>query len=889
MDTADAEDLHAAGAAGVVTEVARARLRGDRPAARWLAAWMMAVATGAGAAPVSAQERPNVVLILADDLGRAEIGAYAQREIRTPALDALAARAAIFEAAYANAPVCAPSRCSILTGLHAGHCPVFENDEPNLPLEARDPTVGELLSLSGYHSAMVGKWALGGELDDGTPWNVQSAPWRVGFEDVLAMLDQEIAQDHYPDWLWSAAGGAAQLEPLPLNVGGARVSYAPDLFSERAIALVRTVPEPFFLYFATTLPHRELVPPPGSDADPLDADATYRAMVERLDTQLGALLEALASRGVEERTLVVFSSDHGPNAIDGHSLEAFTSQGGLRGQKRDLYEGGLRVPLLVAGPRVRPRRIDDPVMLADLLPTFTGLAGAATPPAIDGRSLVPLLRAEEGSTPLHDHLYFECNERRGGSEAPTRRAVRAGRWKWLESEDGPQLYDLERDPSERIDLAGSEPETLARLTALAALEEAPRAPVAAPVLRVTAHGRPPSRPLRAEGPTPLLVLDPGDVEDDGRSWPQRLEAPDLVATLDGPELVRAERSHLRFGPEGRDRVVVPSHPALAVFGRTFSLRVVFRLGRLAAAPGPDDRQWLVLAKPTGVHDDSASFGLLVQGGDLGCAAGSRQGCSGREIAVLFGDPRLEARPTVLPSTLTVDDDALHELVLRVDRGLGRLELVLDEERRESIAFLVSPGIASEAPVVLGAHHDARGRFEHGFVGELHRFVIAEGLATERDLRGLQRLAAPRHLRVELGSLPLDGGPSVPLRLESLAIPGAHWMRVEIELDDDAHASIEGETGSVLFGGDATDVQLRLRPPHAGRFAADLTVRALRGRAGTMVEGAPVRIHVRATVRDGPSPAQAPVVPGLARGLLCALLLVAALVSVVAWRSRRLRA
>ena len=836
-----------------------------------------------------AQERPNVVLVLADDLGRAEIGAHGQRRIRTPALDALAARGAVFDAAYSNAPVCAPSRCSILTGLQAGHCPVFENDEPNLPLESRDPTIAELLALAGYRSAMVGKWALGGELDDGTPWNVQSAPWRVGFTAVFAVLDQEIAQDHYPGWLWSADDASApHVEMLAGNADGARARYAPDLFSERALELVREAPEPFFLYLSTTLPHRELVPPPGSDADPSDADATYAAMVERLDAQLGALVAALEARGLSERTFVVFSSDNGPNAIDGHSLEAFGSQGELRGQKRDLYEGGIRVPLLVAGPGVTPRRIAEPVVLADLLPTFTSLAGAPTPPTIDGRSLVSLLRAEDlaRGAPLHEHLYFECNERRGGLEEPTRRAVRQGRWKWVRRGTHDELYDLDADPSERTDLASREPEIVSRLAAIAASDDEPRVAVAVPALRVLADGVEPEGPLRSEGPTPLLVLDPGDVEDDGRSWPQRLETPELVATLNGPELVRAGQGHLRFDRDGHDHVVVPSHPALAVFGGSFALRAVLRVGHLAAAAEPEERQWLVLAKPTGLHDDNASFGLLVQGGDLGCPEEAPHACTGREIVVVFGDPRLDpARPIVLTSTMTIDDDAVHELVLHVDRERGRLELALDE-RRESIPFFVSPGIRAEAPIVIGAHHDARGRFDHGFSGELHRFVLAEGLATDRDLRRLQRLSAPRHVRVDLGEVELGATPRVTLTLESLARPGAHWIRTEVELDGDAHATLEGASRAVLFSGDRRDLALRLAPVREGRFAADLTVRAARGRSGTMVEGAPVRVHVRGAVRSRAQTREPSVVPGLVRGLGLGAGVVLVVVSLAAWRARR---
>ncbi|MBN8611356.1 MAG: sulfatase-like hydrolase/transferase [Deltaproteobacteria bacterium] len=834
-----------------------------------------------------AQERPNVVLVVADDLGYAELGSYGQRQIRTPALDRLASRGVRFDQAYSSAPVCAPSRCSILTGLHAGHCVVFENDEPNIPLASRDPTIAEMLALAGYRGAVVGKWALGGELDDGTPWNVQSAPWRVGFADVLAVLDQEIAQAQYPQWMWAAGEG---VEPSLRVLGdgeGPGPEYAPDLYASRAVELVRDAPEPFFLYVPTTLPHRELVPPPGSGVDANDPDATYAAMVERLDAHVGAILDAIEARGIAERTYVVFTSDNGPNAIDGHRLETFASTGGLRGQKRDLYEGGVRVPLLVAGPGVAVRVEAEPVMLADLFPTFTGLAGAPTPEGLDGRSLVSLLRGpSDDERPLHEHLYFECNERRGGAEAPTRQAVRRGRWKWVRRGDRGELYDLENDPGETTDLATREPAIASELAALAAEEHATRPLAREPVLRVRANDEESPRPLRETGPTPLLLLHPDDVDDDGIAWPQRIEEPRVVATIVGPEVVRGDPGHLRF--DGDDRVVVPSHPALAVLGRSFSLRARLRVGALAEGPDRDARQWLVFAKPTGLHDVHASFGLLVQGGDLGCAPEAPHDCDGREIVVFFGDPRLDpARPLAIGSTLRIEDDAIHDLRVHVDRVEGVIEIVLDD-RRESIPFLVSPGIDAEAPIVIGAHHDAAGRFSQGLRGELYRLSIAEGRASDAQLTQLGRIGATRHVHVRLGEIARDSGAAVELALHSV-LPDAHWMRVEVALDGRVRARLEGDPIAALFGGDETRRRVILDTSREGRYAADLTVRATRGRTGTLVEGAPVRVHIRARV-VAPSLAAVPSGPSadaqLARGLGAGLAVVSLVVIAIAMRRRR---
>ncbi|GAB4201702.1 MAG: hypothetical protein OHK0013_14000 [Sandaracinaceae bacterium] len=862
-------------------------------------AWLVAV--GAGSAHAQ-RARPNVVLIVADDLGRAELGAYGQRTLRTPALDRLAAGSARFLQAYATAPVCAPSRCSILTGLHAGHCAVSENDEPNQPLSSRDPTLAEVLRAAGYESAMVGKWALGGELDDGTPWNEQSAPWRVGFDDVLAVIDQELAQDHYPEWLWRADAGRAQVLPLPENAESAAGRYAPDLFAARAVEIVRTAREPFFLYFALTLPHRELVMPP--DAPPLDAslsdqDAIYAAMVERLDAHVGALLDALEERGIAERTLVVFTSDHGPNEVDGHTGSSFGSSGLLRGRKRDLFEGGLRVPLLVAGPGVVGGVIEQPVSLADLLPTLSSLAGAPLPPGLDGRSLEPLL-ARTGERPIHPHLFFACNERRGGAEPPTRRAVREGRWKWVLRADGTELlFDLDVDPQEENDVSAAHTDVVARLREIARREETARPRATPPAVRVSLHrvgershasllGATQAESLRADAPTPLLSLAAEDVQDDGELWPQRLQEPAVVATLVDAEMVRApDGAFVRFARERASRVVVPAHPALAVGAWSLSLHARLRLTSLASEPSREERRWLVHAKPMGLGDVHVTFGVLAQAGDLGCPRDASTRCTGREIALVFGDPRLDpARPTVVVGTLAIEDEEVHDLVVRVDRVRGVVELGLDG-RRERVPFLLSEGIGAEAPILIGAHHDVHGRFGQGIDGELYALHLAEGLADDDELSRLEDLGAVRMLAADLGMLELGEEATVELAIESLPRPWAHWLETRVELDSSAPASIEGTLAPVLYAGERTSARLRVDTTRPGPVEVGLVVHALRGRTGALVEGAPVRVRLVAHVgARATSPARHGGLPAFARGLLVALVLVVAVVAALASRDRR---
>lgn len=819
------------------------------------------------------QPRPNIILVVADDLGPAELGAYGQRTLSTPRLDALAERSVRFVQAYSTSPVCAPSRCAILTGRHAGRCAVTENDEPNQPLASRDPTVAELLASVGYRAGVVGKWALGGETREGTPWNVQSAPWRVGFVDVFAVLDQALAQNHYPPWLWVAS----REEPptrriLTENERGARGLYAPDIFASRAVELVERAPEPFFLYVPFTLPHREFVAPPGEElrADFSPPDAAYAAMVARLDAHVGALLDAIERRGIAERTWLVFTSDNGPNAVDGHGIEIFDSTGGLRGRKRDLYEGGIRVPLLVRGPGLSPRVLDEPVALYDLLPTLTQLARAPTPPEVDGRSLVELFEGNRSARPNGEPLYFACRERRGGAEPPTSEAVRLGRWKWIRLRDREELYDLEADPAERADLSAREPALVERLRGLAQKASRPRAPWRAPVLEVRVEGRRPLPPerqraraaressrvasnedpvLEASRPpsaTPVLVLDPDDVEDGDRTWPQRLLDPPVVATLVNVEVIRGGHGTIRFDARRASHVVVPSHPALAVFGGSFTLRARVSLGSLAAGPFASERQWLLFAKPAGASDEFIVFGLLVQGGDIACADAPST-CSGREVVVVFGDPRLSpARPIVVTSGKRIEDSLPHEIVVRVDRARAEVAVALDGEE-ETIPFVFGEGITSEVPLFVGARHDAEGRIGEAFSGVLHRLALAEGLATAAEMRSIAQRGAPRHIALDLGAIPEGATHRLVIELASAPIEGAHWMETDVVLDEGVRATLEGPAQAILFAGEQREVFAILDTSRVGRYRADLTIRARRGRTGAHVEGAPVRVHVRAEI------------------------------------------
>ncbi|MFK4104594.1 sulfatase-like hydrolase/transferase [Streptomyces sp. NPDC019531] len=432
----------------------------------------------------AASGRPNVVVILADDLGYGELGSYGQKLIRTPRLDALAADGLRFTDAYAAAPVCAPSRCSLLTGLHSGHATVREN--PWGPggqgaLTERDFTFAEALRTRGYRTGAIGKWGFGPEAPD-----QPSHPNSRGFEEFYGYLTHHHAHGYYPEYLWHNG----TREEIPGNRGGAHEVYAPDLIEARALSFVDAHRnEPFLLYLAPTLPHAPSQDPDvGEYADrPWSGpDRRHAAQVTSFDTLVGKVTDRLTDLGLAERTIVLVTSDNGPHEEGGTDPEVFDGNGPLRGIKRNLYEGGIRVPLIAWSPRRIPAGTTDrPTPLTDLLPTLADLAGAPAPTDVDGLSLAPLLR---GGTDVarHDSLYFYRNHAgvtpladatdhgrgRRLAEALRRGDLKAVRFAPGQNRRVPddqwdvELYDLARDPGERDDLATARPAEAAALVRL---------------------------------------------------------------------------------------------------------------------------------------------------------------------------------------------------------------------------------------------------------------------------------------------------------------------------------------------------------------------------------------------------------------------------------------
>jgi arylsulfatase A-like enzyme len=433
-----------------------------------------AAASAADPAATPPPGKPNIVFILCDDLAQGDLGCYGQKLIKTPRLDRMAAEGMRFNQAYCGTSVCAPSRSSLLTGLHCGHCPIRGNreikPEGQKPLPEGTFTVARLLKDAGYATACTGKWGMG-------LFDTPGSPLKVGFDHFFGYNCQRHAHDYFPTYLYRDDKRFA----LPGNDGkpGPGKTYAQNLIEDDTLAWITANKDrPFFLYYAVTLPHGKYEIDdlgPYKDEPWTPEQKAYAAMVTRLDTDIGRLMDRLKELGIDERTLVIVAGDNGssfaPNSEIGKLFDQ--SMGGkLRGYKRSMYEGGLRQAALARWPGQVPagKVSDEPWAFWDFLPTCAELAGAKPPEGLrlDGKSLTGLLRG--GPAPKRECLYFELHENGQASL----QAVRFGDWKAVRPAPGKpvELYDLAADPAERNNLAKSRPEQVQRALELMTAEHA---------------------------------------------------------------------------------------------------------------------------------------------------------------------------------------------------------------------------------------------------------------------------------------------------------------------------------------------------------------------------------------------------------------------------------
>ncbi|MEP6916339.1 MAG: arylsulfatase [Acidobacteriota bacterium] len=436
----------------------------------------------ASARPAATQSaaRPNVVYVMADDLGYGDLGSYGQKEIQTPNLDRLAREGMRFTQFYAGSTVCAPSRAVLMTGRHMGHVSVRANAGAarmaDQSLRPGDRTIGHVFKDAGYATALFGKWGLG-EI------GMVGHPNRMGFDEFFGFLNQTHAHNYYPSFLVhnSARYPLRNVEALENPQGGGyakeKVDYAPDVIFEKALAwMTDHQSAPFFLYFSPTLPHAnneaatargdgQEVPDYGiyQDRPWPNPDKGQAAMITRLDTQVGRLMDALRTAGVDRNTLVIFTSDNGPHQEGKNNPGLFHPAGPLRGMKRSLYEGGVRVPFIARWPgQIAAGSTSDHVgYFGDMLATVTDLTRQALPAGLDSISIVPTLLNRAGQAE-HEFIYFEFYEQGG------RQSVRFGDWKAIREpiKTGPiQLFDLAHDLGETTNVAAGHADLVARAAA----------------------------------------------------------------------------------------------------------------------------------------------------------------------------------------------------------------------------------------------------------------------------------------------------------------------------------------------------------------------------------------------------------------------------------------
>ena len=440
----------------------------------------------------STAAKPNIIFILADDLGYGDLGCYGQTNIQTPNLDKLAAEGIRFTDFYAGSTVCAPSRCSLMTGLHTGHSWIRGNGTQALRPE--DLTVAELLKAAGYHTGLIGKWGLGNEHSSGLPQ-------KKGFDEFAGYLDQVHAHDYYTSYLWrhDPRTGFDGQQPLYENLAGKKGLYTHDMFTTAALNFVRINKpdrsnkyQPFFLYLAYTIPHANNEEGQRSgNGMQVPSDAPYSsepwnqveknkaAMITRLDADVGKLMDKLKQLKIDESTIVFFSSDNGPHKEGGVDPSFFRSSGPLRGIKRDLYEGGIRVPLIVRWPgQIKPGLLNQqPWAFWDFLPTAAALAETRAPANLDGISILPSLLGQT-QTNRHEFLYWEFHER------GFQQAIRMGDWKAVrpQADEPLELYDLKNDLGEKKNVAADHPDVVAKMEQLFknARTDAPEWPIKKP-------------------------------------------------------------------------------------------------------------------------------------------------------------------------------------------------------------------------------------------------------------------------------------------------------------------------------------------------------------------------------------------------------------------------
>lgn len=430
--------------------------------------------------------KPNIIYILADDLGYGDLSCYGQEKFETPNIDRLASQGMLFTQHYSGSTVCAPSRSALLTGMHTGHTVVRGNKEVRpegqYPIPDKTYTLAEAMKKAGYTTGAFGKWGLGFPGSEGDPLN-------QGFDTFYGYNCQRLGHNYYPYHLWSNRDSIVLVE----NAGSTDGAYAPELIHKETLKFMEVHKnEPFFLYVPSIIPHAELAAPEvymkkhrgkyppekayqgidngdGFNLGPYrsqkETHAAFAAMVNVLDDQVGEIMAKVEELGIADNTIIIFTSDNGPHQEGGADSEYFDSNGPLKGVKRDLYEGGIRVPMIVSWPgKIGPNTKTDHISAFwDVFPTISEIVGTDVPDNLDGISFLPTLLGDTANQNKHEYLYWEFHEKGG------RQAVRMGNWKAVkynvlkDPEALIELYNLVEDRAEANNIAAEHPDVITEM------------------------------------------------------------------------------------------------------------------------------------------------------------------------------------------------------------------------------------------------------------------------------------------------------------------------------------------------------------------------------------------------------------------------------------------
>ncbi len=427
--------------------------------------------------------QPNIIFILCDDLGWGDLGCYGQKILNTPNLDRLAREGIRFTDFYTTSPVCSPARTSIMTGLHSGHLPIRTLVDPYLPNEVNN--IAKVFRKAGYVSSIQGKYGVGmGQPHDDA--------LQKGFDSHYGYNCMRHAHNYFPPWLLEngrkfytrnrpPAGDIHQWE-TGVGVAKLKIDYSPDMVETKALEFIEAnCNRPFFLYYCTNLPHANNEghhSPDGMEVDAygefadkpwLDNEKGFARMVQRIDDTVGKVVAKVKELGLEDDTIILFSSDNGPHEEGGHKVTFFDSAGPFQGYKRSLHEGGIRIPFIARCPKRIPggRVTSELCYFPDLMNTFCELAGLPPEGSADGHSLVPLLTGNEHEQPRHEHLYFEFRN----CQLEDQVAVRKGAFKYYKSTDATEnLYNLDEDIHEDNDIKDAHPDIFRELKNIVAEE-----------------------------------------------------------------------------------------------------------------------------------------------------------------------------------------------------------------------------------------------------------------------------------------------------------------------------------------------------------------------------------------------------------------------------------